>query len=181
MGPRSPVIVFALVMPVLITLFLQVVFMTLFDPKPRLGIVDLGQSEITAAVAELEGIELHRVETAADLRRRVEGHDVDVGLVLAKGFDDAVRSGKRPELPILVSGESLASNRLILAVTAIDLVRKVENRAAPVEVAVKSVGDAEPLPIDELLVLCVVLFVLIITGMFAPAFLLVEERERHTL
>jgi len=181
MGPRSPTFVFALVMPVLITLFIQVVFMTLFDPKPRLGIADLGQSEITQAVAKIEGIELVRAASAAELRQLVERHDVDAGLVLTDGFDEAVRAGQRPELPFFVSGESLASSRVILAVTAIDLVRQVENRAAPVEVAIESVGDAEVLPIDQLLVLCVVMFVLLMTGMFAPAFLLVEERERLTL
>ncbi len=181
MGPRSPVIVFALLMPVLITFLVQVVFLTLFDPKPRLGIADLGQSEITRSVAQMAGIELIRAKSAAELRLLVERHDVDAGLVLAEGFDAAVRSGKRPELPLYLSGESLASSRILLAITTIDLVREVESRAAPVEVTLQPVGDAQILPITEIVVVSLVMFVLLMTGMFAPAFMLVEERERHTL
>jgi ABC-2 type transport system permease protein len=181
MGPRSPVFVFALLMPVLITFLVQVVFLTLFDPKPRLGIADLGHSEITRSVSQMDGIELIRAPNAAELRRLVELHDVDAGLVLAPGFDEAVRAGKRPELPIYLSGESLASSRILLAITTIDLVREVEKRTAPVTVTLAPVGDAQLLPVTEIIVVGIVLFVLLITGMFAPAFLLVEERERHTL
>ena len=54
MGPRSPIFLWVILTPVLITFMLQVVFITLFDPMPRLGIADLGRSEITLAIEQME-------------------------------------------------------------------------------------------------------------------------------
>lgn len=181
MGPRAPVIVWVLLMPVIITFLLQVVLLSLFKQQPRLGIADLGSSQITAAVEQMEGIELTRAQSRAELRALVEKHHVDAGVVLAPEFDRAVREGEKPKLEIYVSGESLASNRLVLAVTAIDLVRRVEDRPAPVQVALKNVGGGEPLPIEDIVVLGIMIFVLLVTGVFVPAFMVVEEREHRTL
>jgi len=180
-GPRSPVFIWALLMPVFITFMVQVVLLTLFDPKPRLGIADLGRSEITAAVRRIDGIDLTTARSAAELRALVEDNDVDAGLVLAEGFDAAVRAGERPELEFYVSGGSYLMNRVVLAVTALDLVRRVEGREAPAEVVLNTVGGREALPVSDLIVLGLVLFVLLMTGMFVPAFMLVEEREQGTL
>ncbi|MBW2527860.1 MAG: ABC transporter permease [Deltaproteobacteria bacterium] len=180
-GPRSPVLIWVLLMPALITFLLQVVLLSLFEGKPRLALVDQGQSQISAAVEAMDDIELARPTTPDALRAAVRSHDVDAGLVLPRGFDAAVRAGQRPELELYVSGESLASNRLVLAVVAIDLVRAVENRPAPVRVEIEDVGGGEMLPIDDIIVISIMLFVLLMTGVFAPAFLLVEERERRTL
>ena len=47
LGPRSPIFLWAVLFPFLITLVIQVVFGSLFSPKPRLGIVDLGNSRVT--------------------------------------------------------------------------------------------------------------------------------------
>ena len=58
LGPRSPIFLYALIYPVLITLIVQVVFGSLLEPRPRLGIVDLGRSEITTLMARQEGIDL---------------------------------------------------------------------------------------------------------------------------
>ncbi len=181
LGPRSPLFVWALLMPVLVTFLVQVVFLTLFDPKPRLALCDLGSSAITASVGEMEGIEVTHAASPAEVLKLLEAHDADAGLVLEPGFDEAVKSGERPELTFQLSGESLLSNRIVLGVTMIDLVRQVEARDAPVEVELRTVGEGEALPIFDLMVLFLVLFVLLISGIFVPAFLLVEEREKGTL
>ena len=49
MSPRSSIFFFALAMPIILTVMFQLVFGSLFDPEPRLGIVDHGDSEITVA------------------------------------------------------------------------------------------------------------------------------------
>ena len=49
LGPRSPIFLWVLVLPLLVTLVLQVAFGNLFDPSPRLGIVDQGTSAVAAA------------------------------------------------------------------------------------------------------------------------------------
>ena len=133
LGPRSPILLWAIVMPVVATLLLQLVFGGLFAPQPRLAIMDLGSSEITAAYRQMEGIDVELLDDEAQLKARVEENQYDAGLILPAGFDEAVRAGERPLLEFFISGESLASNRIILSANTIDLVRTVEGAAAAVD------------------------------------------------
>ena len=181
LGPRSPIFLYALIYPVVITLVVQVVFGSLFEPKPRLGIVDLGHSEITALISRMKGIELSRLDSVTRLKQQVERNDLDAGLVLKDGFDTALRSGRKPLLEFYVGGRSLASNRIILAVTTMDAIRRVERKTPPVEVQINTLGDEQVLPLTIRLLPMIVLFALFIAGMFVPAFSLVEEREKKTL
>jgi ABC-2 type transport system permease protein len=180
LGPRSPLVLWALVLPVVMTLLLRGIFGGLFGTEPRLGIVDLGDSELVAAAQALEGVEVVLVGDAADLRERLEANDLDAGLVLPAGFDDAVREGRRPTLELSVGGESLASDRILLAVTAMDLARALEGRAAPVDVEVVAVGDAG-VPMDLRLLPLVVMMTVAIAGGMIPAAGLVEEKGKGTL
>ncbi|MDP6349688.1 MAG: ABC transporter permease [Chloroflexota bacterium] len=180
-GPRSPIFLYAFVFPVVATLLVRVVFGSLFDPTPRLGVVDQGGSQIAVVVAGLEGIETARLDSEADLRRQVEANDLDGGLLLPAGFDEAVRTGEQPDLQLFVGGESLASNRLILAVTTIDLIRDLAGSPAPVEVELVTIGDANAIPVASRLLPCLVMMVVMIAGVFLPASGLVEEREKKTL
>ncbi|MEA2025733.1 MAG: ABC transporter permease, partial [Chloroflexota bacterium] len=141
LGPRSPILLWAIIFPVVGTLLVQLVFGSLFAPQPRLGIVDEGGSQVVAAMAEVEGIELRLIDTEDGLTQLVKTNDLDAGLVLPAGFDEQVQAGEHPPLQFFVGGESLASNRLILAVTTLDAVRSVEGSTAPVEVVVVSTGD----------------------------------------
>jgi len=181
MSPRSAVLFLAIATPVVITVLFQLVFGSLFEPKPRLGIVDLGESSITTAVQQMDGIETSIVRNERALRARVARHDLDAGLVLPAGFDRAVRDGERPELRMYASGESLASDRIILLVTTVDQIRRVEGNPSPVDVQVTTVGDTDALPLIDRLLPMVVLYALIVAGVFLTAFNLVDEREKRTL
>jgi ABC-2 type transport system permease protein len=181
LGPRSPIFMYALIFPAVITLVVQVVFGSLFEPKPRMGIVDQGRSEITELMSGLEGVELTLLKSVPELKQRIEGNDFDAGLVLNPGFDAAMRSGQKPLLEFYIGGESLASNRIILAVTTLDIVRRVEGKAPPVEVEINTLGDEQSLSIATRLLPLMVLLALFVAGLFVPAFGLVEEREKKTL
>jgi ABC-2 type transport system permease protein len=180
LGPRSPIFLWVLILPVLITLVLQLAFGSLFDPEPRLGIVDLGSSEITAAAGALDGIELTVVDDEETLLRMVEDNDLDGGLVLPAGFDDQLRAGDRPVLELYVGGESIASDRIVLAVTALDLVRGVEGSAPPVAIDVTSFGE-EQLPVSLRLIPAIVTYALVVAAVFLPSFSLADEREHGTI
>jgi len=180
-SPRSPVLLWVILMPFLFTFLFQIAFMTLLDPKPRLGIADLGGSRISTAATEMQGIRLTLADDAVDLRDLVQSNDVDAGLVLGQGFDAAVRSGARPELEFYLSGESLASSRFVLTLTALDLVRDVEGKPAPVEIVVSTAGDGDVPSISDRLIPSILVYVLLVAGIFVPAFMLVQERENRTL
>ena len=180
MGPRSPMVLYGLLVPFALTALIQLVFGSLFDPQPRLGIVDRGASAVTAALADAGGIEVSRLDDPEELRSRLASHDLDAGLVLAADFDDRVRAGARPPLELLVAGQARAGDRIVLSVTALDLIRRVEGAPPPVEVIVTSLGGTA-LPIAARLTPLLVMYALIIVGVYLPALSLAEEQAHGTL
>ena len=181
LSPRSPLVFFAIAMPLIITFLVSSVFGSLFDVSPELAIVDYGDSGVTAAALQLDGVEATIVVDAETLRRRVEAHDFDAGLVLPADFDAAVAAGEHPDLEFYISGESLASTRIILAVTTLDLVRGMEGSEPPVAVVVTPVGDQDFVPISDRFLPLMVIYAVMLAAMFLPAASLVDEREKRTL
>ncbi len=181
LGFRSPVILWILIMPFAITFLLQVVFVALFDPVPRICIHDSGESSITMALESTEGIRLYRAESPEELKEFIKNNNADLGLLIDNGFDEAVRDGLKPELEFYFSGESLVSNRIVSSLLVLDLLREMEESETPVEVVLRTGNRDEAIPVSRKLIPAVVLFVLIVAGIFVPAFMLVEEKEHGTL
>ncbi len=181
MGPRTMMALWILIFPLLITFIVRLVFGGLIDPAPRLGIVDYGSSSIATAVETRGDIDLALLDSEEELRRRVEANNLDAGLILPAGFDEAVRSGDQPELQFFVGGESLASNRIVLAVTAIDLVREIAGQPAPVSVQTTLVGEGTSVPMQDRIVPMLVLLSVALAGIFLPGASIIQERIHHTI
>lgn len=181
MGPRSPLFIYAIFLPIAMSFLISAVFGGLLDPNPKLGITDLGSSELTSAAQQLDGIAVSVIDDADDLRTRVESHDLDAGLVLPASFDTMLQSGERPDLEFYVSGDSLASNRIVLAVTTTELLTEISAATPPVDVAVVPVGDEDFVPIGDRLLPIVVFYAVVIAALFLPASSVLDEREKHTL
>ena len=150
--------------------------------------MDEGQSSIVQAVRDIEGIEVTFPESADRLKTLVEANDLDAGLVLQPGFDTALRAGNRPSLQFFVGGESLAANRIILGVTAVDLIRGVagapatyrgrrDDRGRGTTRSRRPIVRVSPAAVTLLMLL----YAVWIGGGFVPAASLVEEKERRTL
>jgi ABC-2 type transport system permease protein len=157
------------------------VFGSLFDGRPRVGVVDAGASRVAEMLRASEAVDARDVASAEELERMLRAFDLDAGLVLEPGFDAALAAGERPLLPLYLAGDSLASDRVLVSLTAIDLVRAAEGRSDTLHVSVVRSGDAPAQDLFERLLPLVVLLALIIASVFVPSFSLVEERERGTL
>jgi len=179
-GPRSPMLLWAVLVPVLLTVLVRSVFGSLFQPQPRLAVVDEGSSVLTEQLLQLDDIEVTVLASADELREKVEANDFDAGLVLQSGFDAAVESGDQPELHLYISGESLASNRIILEITALDLIRGLTDDNPLVNVKVVSLGD-EGYDLVTRLLPMLMIYAVVIGGAFIPAMSLVQEREAQTI
>ena len=180
LGPRSPFLLWALVLPVVLTLVIRVVFGSLFDSEPRLGVVDLGNSAVRVAAENLDGIRVSIVADTETLKSKVESGDLDAGLVLQEDFDDLVANGDQPPLGFWMAGESLASDRIILGVTALDLIRTTSGIGSDVAVNIVPTGD-EGLELSIRLLPLVVIMAVAVAGAMVPAASLVQEKERRTL
>lgn len=179
-GPRSPIFLIVVFIPLLITFLVRTVILSILDPQPSVALADLGHSDIPAAAAGLQGMVITTASDREELLSLVVDGAVDVGLVLPEGFDGEVQAGARPPLEIYFSEGSPASTRAVVALTMMGLVRSIQGADQPVTVEVIS-PEGEDLPLSDRLLPSIVMFVLMIAGIFAPAFMLVEERERGTL
>ncbi len=178
--PRSPVALWVLLMPLFITFFIQVVFPSIFAEEPVLGISTVSESVIAANLATIDGIKVV-YEGEDDLADLVRRGAVDAGLFITDTFEDSVISGERPELRFSASEKGNQTNSGILLLVIMDELRNLEGRDIPVSVSVRTPDFLEQAPLSERIVPSMILIVMLVSGIFIPAFMLVQERERGTL
>ncbi len=181
LAPRGLTFVLVVVFPILISFLIHAVLGDLFTPSPRLGIYDAGASEIMELASRQPGLELTGYPTEGALRAAVEAHDLDAGLALQAGFDEMVRGGERPILHLLLSSETPQTDRVVLSVAIVNLVREVAGHPAPLVVDTVIVGDAPTVPIEDRLMPLLVLVAVALAAIFLPASTIVQERETRTI
>ena len=180
LGPRSPLVLWALILPVAMTLLLRGVFGGLLDPDPRLGIADAGDSDVVELATAFDGLAVRTYPDARALQSAVADGAVDAGIALPAGFDDAVRRGDQPPLQLWISGQSGMPARGTVMAAILGIMRDVSAATPPVEVEVVTLGEPG-LPIERRLLPLLVIMAVAIAGGMVPAASLVEEKEKRTL
>jgi ABC-2 type transport system permease protein len=180
-GPKSFILLWAVVLPIVMSLVLSLVFGTLFSDKPLVGIADEDGSGLVGLAQESQAISLKEYGSAGDLEHAVRIGAVDYGIVLPEDFDSLVKAGQPVEITAYIWGESLAKHRLIAQATLLDLVRDLSGREAPVDVTINTLGEEAGIPWSDRLLPLMVLMAVFIGGMFLPATSLVTEKLHRTL
>jgi len=168
-------------MPIIISLVFSLIFGTLFDEKPKLGMVDEGSSQLVTMAEQLTSVVTKKYGNVSEIKQAVESGAVDIGMVLPADFDSSVIQGEETELVTYIWGESLAKNRTILGVTIANLVRELAGQEAPVEIEAITLGDEVSIPWNDRLLPFVVLMAVFLGGLFLPAASVIEEKEKKTL
>lgn len=181
LGWRNIMFIFAVVMPVAITLLLSLLFGTVFSGKARLGIVDQGRSRLPEIARAQESLEVKTYSTAAALRRAAEDGMVDLGVVLPAGFDEAVAAKDPASLTVYVWGESSMKDLAVTGAAISQMVRELAGQEAPVEIVTIPLGQASGLSWEARLLPLVILMALLFGGCMMPAALLVDEKQGRTL
>ncbi len=180
-GPKNFIFVWALVMPIILSLVVSLIFGTLFSAKPRLGVVDEGGSQLVTMAEQLPSVITKEYGSVAEIKQAVEGGAVDVGMVLPVDFDSSVMQGEETELTTYIWGESLAKNRIILGATIANLVRELTGQEAPVEIKTVILGDEVSIPWNDRLLPFIVLMAVFLGGLLLPAASVIGEKEKKTL
>jgi ABC-2 type transport system permease protein len=180
-GPKNFIFIYAVVMPLAISLVLTLVFGSLFSEKPKLGVFDEGDSILTTSVMEQETVDGKGYDSASALRKAVETGAMDMGIIVPAGFDDTVRSGEATAITAYTWGESLAKNRDILENTITGLARDLAGQEVPIEIATSELGDGESIPWRDRLLPFIVLMAVLFGGTMVPATSLVDEKQKLTL
>lgn len=179
-GSQNFLLIFAIVVPIVLTLVVSLLFGTLFAGEAKLGIADPGGSRVVRLAQDVEGLIVREYGSAGALREAVAAGAVDVGVVLPPGFDAAVQSGQRAELLVYVWGESLLRHRATLGTVLATLFRQLAGQEPPIEIATTTLGEAAA-PWEERLLPFIVLMTLLIGGSMVPATSLVDEKQKRTL
>ncbi len=180
-GPKSFILLWSVVLPVVMSLVLSLVFGTLFADQPRVGIADQDSSGLVALARQSRSIDVKLYGSAADLAQAVRTGTVDYGIVLPPDFDSLVTAGQPVEITAFVWRESLAKHRAIAQATLLDLARQLSGREPPVDVSINTVGEKVSIPWSDRLLPLLVLMAVFVGGMFLPATSLVTEKQHRTL
>ena len=181
LGPRSPMILFGVVMPLVMTMVVRLIFGSLGTDDARLALVYEDGSALAETLMGLPGLRTTRLESASALEAGVLAYDFDGGVVIPPGFEAAMRDGAQPRLGLSLSGESAASDRLFVVLGLLQAARRFEGRPPPVELVVERLEEPDPIPMATRLVPMLAFFSFAVAGLYVPATLLVEEKERRTL
>ncbi len=180
-GWRNIVFIFAVVMPIVLTILVTLLFGTIFSGKARLGLADEGGSQLVGRAAALTSWDVKTYASPAALRAATAEGALDMGIVLPAGFDEQIRRGQKATITAYLWGESTLKNRTVVGATFANLVRQVAGQEAPVEIVTSVLGDAPAMPWTTRLLPLIVLMAIIFGGSMVPAALLVEEKEKRTL
>lgn len=180
-GKSNFFFIYALVMPIVLSLVVALVFGDLFSEIPRLGIYDAGESEVVASLLAEDHIETTVYASESALREAVERGVVTAGLIFAPDFDAALHGEAQRQLTVLYWSESLVKDITIINSTVDQLVAQSVDVTAPVTIASVQLGDDVEMSWTERLLPVIVLMTIMLGGIMVPAASLVDEKQKRTL
>lgn len=180
-GSKNLIFLFAVIVPVVMSLLISLMVGSLFAGKPRLGVADLGESRLLANLAEVEYINLREYDSPDVLRADVARGALDMGLVILSDLADELMAGASPVLDLYTWGESLLKHRTTLGVILVQQLVALSGFESPVETRTILLGDAPNVPWDVRLYPIVVIMSIVLGGTMVPAIFLVEEKQKRTL
>ncbi len=180
-GPKNFMFIWAIVAPLAFTLVATLAFGTLFSDKPKLGIVDEGNSQLVVMAKDLDSITTKEYQDVISLKQATRRGTVDMGIVLPQNFDDIVVKKETSTIEAYIWGESLAKDRIILPTTIVKLTREIAGHEIPIDIASVTLGDAASTPWSERLIPFLVLMGVFFSGLMLPSTSVIEEKQKKTL
>ncbi|MBN1190972.1 MAG: ABC transporter permease [Dehalococcoidales bacterium] len=179
-GPKDLVLVMAVVLPVLLSLFVNLAFGDIFSEQAKLGIYDQGSSLLVDKMEAGGSLKVNTFQNEADLKAAATAGAVDVGIVLPPDFDSRL-DRNTVKLKAYVWGESTARNRAVIPLELNGAIREMTGTVLPVDIVNIPLGDESNVPWSDRLLPLTVLIAVFFGGMMMPASSLIHEKQHHTL
>lgn len=180
-GSTSFIFIFAIAVPVVMTLVITLLFGSLFSGKPKLGIADAGGSRFTSQSEEMGSFIIKTYDSAEALKQATLSGAVDIGVALPGDFDDKVTNGESTELTAYIWGESLVKNRAMLVAGMATWIREIAGHESPIEIRTTTLGELGIPSWEDRLVSFIVVMGITIGGVMLPSTSLVDEVQKRTL
>ncbi|MCP4500301.1 MAG: ABC transporter permease [Deltaproteobacteria bacterium] len=191
-APRSGMVFLVLAYPLVLTLIVQVLFGQVFEPRPQIGLLDKGASEVSVRLEKSLGVDVIRFIEADKMWSEVKLGNIDIGLVLGAHFDDEMRAqmspasqgkasqDKVPEFKIHLSTQT-APQAFLKAEAVLGKAFMVLAPEIPLVLKRVRLGDKISKTWAERLLPLLVLLTFFMAGTFLTGFALVDEKMRGTL
>jgi ABC-2 type transport system permease protein len=180
-GSKNIIFFFAVIVPVVLSLFISLLVGNLFAGRPRFGVADLGESQLVENLSGLDYISLREYNSPEVLRADVARGALDMGLVLPENFDSELQTGQTPTLDVYTWGESLLKHRTTLGATLVRESIALAGYKTLVETNIILLGEEASVPWDVRLFPLVVIMTIVLGGTMVPATFVVQEKEKRTL
>jgi len=180
-GNKGFLFVMVIVAPILISLVVSLVFGTLFNETPRLGILDEGDSQMVAMAAGYPSMITTEYGTDAELRQAVESGAASLGMVLPPGFDRAVAEAAETDITVYIWGEGTMEHFEILDINLINMLYELSGVEAPVNIETISLGGGSGVPWNDRLLPFIVLYSVVLAAVILPAMAVITEKEKKTM
>ena len=92
-GPKDAMLAIAVVVPILMSLFVNLAFGNIFVERAKLGLYDMGHSQVAEALQSSGSISYRSFDSEAALRAAASSGAIDMGIELPADFDTVVKTG----------------------------------------------------------------------------------------
>jgi ABC-2 type transport system permease protein len=175
-------LVFAVIVPLVMSFVVSVVFGTLFSEQAKLGVYgEGGDSALLGDIIGLEFLDTTRYDSQAELEDAVRDGAVDVGVVLPRQVDTRLASNETVEFDFLVWGESQAKNRATATAAVNEVVFERTAQHSLVTLNTVEVGEDDDTPLEDRLLPLILMMAVVMGGTLLPAASLVDEKQKRTL
>ncbi len=180
-GNKNFLFIMAIVAPIGISLVISLVFGTLLNETPRLGILDEGDSQMVAMAAGYSSMITTEYDTDAELRQAVESGTASIGMVLSPGFDRAVTGAAEVDLTVYIWGEGTMEHFEILLINIDNIILELSGVEAPVNIETINLGSGAGVPWNDRLLPLIVLYSVVLAAVMLPAMAVINEKEKKTM
>ncbi len=181
LGPRSPMLLFALALPLILTAVFQLIFGGLWQEKPVLAVYDVGDGVVISELEKNKAIDIIDADSEDEILNLVEVREADVGVIFPQDIEDILKEGKEVTLKTYVDGEAYAKDRTIIAATMLSVLRSIAPEGPEVDFEQILLGEERGLGILEMMLPFLVLYGVMGGAFLGPAILLVGAKEKKTI
>jgi len=181
LGFRSPALILALVVPLILTAAIQLIFGGLWQQKPVLAVYDMGDGIIISELEKNKAVEFIEVDSEDEILNLIEGEEADVGVIFPQDTEDLLKEGKKVVLKTYVDGEAYAKDRAVIGATVVSVLRKIAPEGPEVDFEQILLGEERGLSVLEMMLPLLVLYSVLAGAFLCPAILLVGAKEKKTI
>ena len=174
-------VVFAVVIPIFLSLFITRGFGDLFSDVPRVGLIDPGFSEFAINLQDQPQLKVVRYSALEQLRPDVETGKIETGIVLPANFDEILRLGEAYTMEVYLWGETPFKHRLITDTAFANTAAEIAGLKQTTQVKIVQLGAKEIKNLADQFLPVLILMTIILGGVMVPAVSLIEEKQKRTL